>query len=155
VPRQIASGAPAAAATAGAKQLKNTSRAATPSQKQKRTSPPQTAPNANPDGGPTGEEREPSGTDDDQRLERTAGANTGRFSAWHALAACRLQSGSGRLSIWHADVNLQVGKKLEVVRAAARYDYPSGDIDGMLTEIESGYGRGKSAPREGPNERRD
>jgi hypothetical protein len=35
-----------------------------------------------------------------------------------------------------------VGKKLEVVRAAARYDYPSGDIDGMLAEIESGYGSG-------------
>jgi hypothetical protein len=33
-----------------------------------------------------------------------------------------------------------VGKKLEVVRAAVRqHDYPSGDIDGMLAEIESGY----------------
>ena len=31
-----------------------------------------------------------------------------------------------------------VGKKLEVVRAAARYDYPSGDIGDMLAEIESG-----------------
>lgn len=35
-----------------------------------------------------------------------------------------------------------VGKKLDVVRAAARHDYPSGDIDAMLTEIESGYGAG-------------
>jgi hypothetical protein len=35
-----------------------------------------------------------------------------------------------------------VGKKLDVIRAAARYDYPSGDIDGMLAEIESGYGAG-------------
>jgi hypothetical protein len=34
------------------------------------------------------------------------------------------------------------GKKLEVIRAAARYDYPSGDIDRMLAEIESGYGAG-------------
>ncbi len=33
-----------------------------------------------------------------------------------------------------------VGKKLKVIRAAARYDYPSGDIDVMLAEIESGYG---------------
>jgi len=32
-----------------------------------------------------------------------------------------------------------VSKKLEVVRAAVRYQYPSGDIDGMLSEIESGY----------------
>ena len=36
----------------------------------------------------------------------------------------------------------EVGKKLEVVRAAARHDYPSGDIESMLAEIESGYGAG-------------
>jgi len=35
-----------------------------------------------------------------------------------------------------------VGKKLEIIRAAVRYDYPSGDIENMLTEIESGYGGG-------------
>ena len=35
-----------------------------------------------------------------------------------------------------------VGKKLEVIRAAARLDYPTGDIDGMLAEIEMGYGSG-------------
>ena len=35
-----------------------------------------------------------------------------------------------------------VGKKLEVIRAAARNDYPTGDIDRMLVEIESGYGTG-------------
>ena len=35
-----------------------------------------------------------------------------------------------------------VGKKLEVIRAAARHDYPSGDIDRMLAEIESGYSAG-------------
>jgi hypothetical protein len=33
-----------------------------------------------------------------------------------------------------------VGKKLEVIRAAVRHDYPSGDIEDMLAEIESGYG---------------
>jgi hypothetical protein len=33
-------------------------------------------------------------------------------------------------------------KKLEVIRAAARHDYPSGDIDTMLAEIENGYGAG-------------
>jgi hypothetical protein len=32
-----------------------------------------------------------------------------------------------------------VGKKLEVIRAAARFDYPVSDIDGMLAEIERGY----------------
>jgi hypothetical protein len=34
------------------------------------------------------------------------------------------------------------GKKLEVIRAAARHDYPSGDIGDMLAEIETGYGAG-------------
>lgn len=32
-----------------------------------------------------------------------------------------------------------IGKKLEVVRAATRHAFPSGDIDTMLSEIESGY----------------
>jgi hypothetical protein len=35
-----------------------------------------------------------------------------------------------------------LGKKLEVIRRAAEYDYPAGDIDHMLAEIESGYGSG-------------
>ena len=32
-----------------------------------------------------------------------------------------------------------IGKKLEVIRAAARNDYPVSDIGGMLAEIERGY----------------
>jgi hypothetical protein len=35
-----------------------------------------------------------------------------------------------------------LGKKLEVVRRAAEHDFPAGDIDTMLAEIESGYGNG-------------
>ena len=35
-----------------------------------------------------------------------------------------------------------VGKKLEIIRAAARYDFPVGDIEDMLAEIERGYGTG-------------
>jgi len=31
-------------------------------------------------------------------------------------------------------------KKLEAIREAVRYDFPSGDIEGMLAEVESGYG---------------
>ena len=31
------------------------------------------------------------------------------------------------------------GKKLEVVRAAARHGFPTGEIGQMLTEIERGY----------------
>jgi len=36
----------------------------------------------------------------------------------------------------------RAGKKLEVIRAAARLDYPTADIDRMLAEIETGYGAG-------------
>ncbi len=36
----------------------------------------------------------------------------------------------------------EVGKKLEVIRAAARLDYPTADIDQILAEIERGYGSG-------------
>jgi hypothetical protein len=31
------------------------------------------------------------------------------------------------------------GKKIEVIRAAAKHAYPVGDIDDMLAEIERGY----------------
>jgi hypothetical protein len=32
-----------------------------------------------------------------------------------------------------------IGKKLDAIRAAARHEYPSGDIGKMLAEIERGY----------------
>ncbi len=32
-----------------------------------------------------------------------------------------------------------IGKKLEIIRAAARHDYPVNDIGGLLAEIERGY----------------
>jgi len=35
-----------------------------------------------------------------------------------------------------------IGKKLEVIRAAAQHDYPVSDIPDMLAEIERGYGSG-------------
>ena len=31
------------------------------------------------------------------------------------------------------------GKKIEAIRAAARFEYPTADIDRMLAEIERGY----------------
>ncbi len=34
------------------------------------------------------------------------------------------------------------GKKLEAIRAAARLEYPTADIDHMLAEIERGYSVG-------------
>jgi len=35
-----------------------------------------------------------------------------------------------------------IGKKLEVIRAGAKHDYPTADIETMLAEIERGYGSG-------------
>ena len=34
---------------------------------------------------------------------------------------------------------VRMGKKLEAVRQTAQYEYPAGDIDRMLAEIEVGY----------------
>ncbi len=36
----------------------------------------------------------------------------------------------------------EVATKLEVIRAAARMEFPTADIDRMLEEIERGYGLG-------------
>jgi len=35
-------------------------------------------------------------------------------------------------------------KKIQAVRAAARYQFPTADVDQMLAEIESGYGPEKT-----------
>ena len=35
-----------------------------------------------------------------------------------------------------------VEKKLQVIRAAVKHEFPTGDIDQMLAEIETGYGTG-------------
>jgi hypothetical protein len=32
-----------------------------------------------------------------------------------------------------------LGKKLEIIRAAAKHEFPTGDIDTILAEIEHGY----------------
>lgn len=32
-----------------------------------------------------------------------------------------------------------VGKKLEIIRAAARHEFPTSGIEGMLAEIEAGH----------------
>ena len=33
----------------------------------------------------------------------------------------------------------EVGKTLEIIRAAAKHEFPTGDIDSILAEIEQGY----------------
>ena len=45
----------------------------------------------------------------------------------------------------HREPSSSVAKKLAVIRAAAKYEFPSGDIETMLAEIESGYGSGTPA----------
>lgn len=39
-----------------------------------------------------------------------------------------------------AEAGADVGQKLAAIRAAAGHDFPTADIDGMLAEIERGYG---------------
>jgi hypothetical protein len=39
----------------------------------------------------------------------------------------------------------EVGKKLDAIRAAARHNFPSGDIETMLAEIEGGYNPGSES----------
>ena len=39
-----------------------------------------------------------------------------------------------------------VGKKLEVIRAAARHEFPTSDIEGMLAEIVKGYATSSNGP---------
>jgi hypothetical protein len=44
----------------------------------------------------------------------------------------------------HSEPSGSVGKKLDAIRAAARLEYPTADIDRMLAEIERGYSVGTS-----------
>jgi hypothetical protein len=68
-----------------------------------------------------------------REIQRIARSRHMSLAEWvrQALDSARRQEPTGSL-----------GKKLEVVRMAAEYDYPAGEIDSMLAEIESGYGSG-------------
>jgi hypothetical protein len=70
---------------------------------------------------------------DYREIQRMARSRQMSIAEWvrQALALARRREPMG-----------SVGKKLEVIRAAARHDYPVGDIDGMLAEIERGYATG-------------
>jgi hypothetical protein len=39
-----------------------------------------------------------------------------------------------------------VAEKLEAIRIAARYEFPTAGIDTMLAEIEAGYGTAETSP---------
>jgi len=68
-----------------------------------------------------------------REIKRVARSRHMSLAEWvrQALDSARRQEPRGSLS-----------KKLEVICMAAEHDYPAGDIDSMLAEIESGYGSG-------------
>jgi hypothetical protein len=66
-----------------------------------------------------------------REIQRAARSQRMSIAEWvrRALDLARSQEPAGGVS-----------KKIEVIRAAARHEYPVNDIDGMLAEIERGYG---------------
>jgi hypothetical protein len=65
-----------------------------------------------------------------QEIQRAARSCNMSVADWvrQALGIVRRRGPSG-----------SVAKKLEAIRVAARFEFPTADIDAMLTEIESGY----------------
>jgi hypothetical protein len=63
-------------------------------------------------------------------IQRMARARHMSIAEWvrQALAVARRREPLG-----------DTGKKLDVIRDAARHDFPTGDIDEMLAQIERGY----------------
>jgi hypothetical protein len=68
-----------------------------------------------------------------KEVQRAARSRRMSIAEWvrQALALARRQEPQG-----------SIGKKLETIQTATRHDYPVSDIDGMLAEIEAGYGPG-------------
>ena len=66
-----------------------------------------------------------------REIQRVARAQHLSIAAWvrQALTVARRREPLG-----------DTGKKLDVVRAAARHAYPTADIEHMLAQIEAGYG---------------
>ncbi len=64
---------------------------------------------------------------DIQRMARSKNMSIAEWVRQALEAARRIQPGG------------DAGKKLDAIRAAARHDYPSGDIEQMLADIERGY----------------
>ena len=67
---------------------------------------------------------------DYREIQRAARARRMSIAEWvrQALIAARRQEPSGT-----------VAQKLAAIRAAAKYSFPTADIDTMLAEIEAGY----------------
>jgi hypothetical protein len=65
-----------------------------------------------------------------REIQRVARSRHMSVAEWvrQALAAVRRQEPVG-----------DIGKKLEAIRAAAKFEFPTGNIEDMLSEIEQGY----------------
>lgn len=65
-----------------------------------------------------------------REIQRAARSRQMSIAEWvrQALALARRREPVGDL-----------GKKLEIIRAAAKHEFPTADIDTMLSEIEKGY----------------
>ena len=65
-----------------------------------------------------------------REIQRAARSRHMSIAEWvrQALAGAR-----------HREPVGDVGKKLEIIRAAAKHEFPTADIDTMLAEIEHGY----------------
>jgi hypothetical protein len=70
-----------------------------------------------------------------REIQRVARARRMSIAEWvrQALDLARRQEPLG-----------SIGKKLEIVRTAAQHQYPAGDIQTMLSEIEAGYASTRS-----------
>ncbi len=68
-------------------------------------------------------------------IQRAARARHMSLAEWvrQALEAARRKEPDGNLT-----------RKIEAIHAAAQHEFPSGDIDNMLAEIEVGYLGGRS-----------
>ena len=70
---------------------------------------------------------------DYREIQRVARSRHMSVAEWvrQALESARRQEPVG-----------SVGKKLDAIRIAVRHEYPSGEVEDILGEIESGYGAG-------------
>jgi hypothetical protein len=67
-----------------------------------------------------------------REIQRAARSRHMSLAEWvrQALESARRQETAGSM-----------GKKLESIRIAAQQEFPAGDVDQMLAEIEAGYAR--------------
>jgi hypothetical protein len=65
-----------------------------------------------------------------REIQRVARSRRMSLAEWvrQALEAARREEPAGSLT-----------RKLEAIRAAVQHEYPAGDLDHMLAEIEAGY----------------